>query len=251
MWSVREIEPITVDVDFSSSGQGRQSATAIEAEGVRLINAIEFLDVDSSATQVEICDSCGTPHCSSGGWVAFRRVGARVIWVPAWHEMEKGWWELSEYRPPSFLSRRGAPVFKPEAWEHLRTIRADLPAAIELPVLDSREAARLCQWSAPGRVLGEFPSEPQLHRPSVIAVTEGELATEADAVDRCLSQSYAAGRPVEEVPSSISTRPIEFWLDLPGTPGWRSFARVRDRVGFLVEGGLALLSEGGLTTSCS
>lgn len=243
MWSVREIEPIVVDVDFSSSGQGRLSATAIDADGVRLVNAVEFVDVDSAATQVEICDSCGSSGCAPGGWVAFRRIGARVIWIPAWHEMEKGSWELSEYRPPSFLNRRGAPVFTPEAWDHLRTIRADLPAAVELPVLNSREAARLCQWSAPGRVLGEFPSEPQLQRPSVIAVTEGHLAAEADAVDRCLSQSYAAQRRVEEVSSSIPARQIEFWLDLPGTPGWRSFAHVRDRVGFLVEGDGVLLSE--------
>jgi len=251
MWSVREIEPIAVEVDFTSSGQGRLSATAIEAEGVRLINAVEFLDVDPSATQVEICDCCGSSHCKPGGWVAFRRIGARVIWVPAWHEMEKGWWELSEYRPPLFLSRRGAPVFNPEAWDHLRTIRADLPAADELPVLDSREAARLYQWCAPGRVLGEFPLGPRLHRPAVIAVTEGDLAAEADAVDRCLSQSYTARRPVEEVPSNIPARPIEFWLDLPGTPGWSSFAHVRDQVGFLVEGNRALLSEGGLTTACN
>src|SRR5215510_2429109 len=138
MWSIGEIEPITVDFDFSSSGQGRQSATAIEAEGVRLINAIEFLDVDSSATQVEICDCCGTPHCSPGGWVAFRRVGARVIWVPAWHEMEKGWWELSEYIPLVFLCFRVAQIFTPDTCDFLRTIRADRPAVVELPVLDFR-----------------------------------------------------------------------------------------------------------------
>ena len=243
MWSVREIEPIVVDVDFSSSGQGRLPATAIDADGVRLVNALEFVDVDSSATQVEICDCCGSPHCAPGGWVAFRRIGARVIWIPAWHEMEKGSWELSEYGPPSFLNRRGAPVFNPEAWNHLRTICADLPPAVALPELNSREVARLWQCSAPGRVLGEFPSEPRLHRSSVIAVTEGDLAAEADAVDRCLSQSYAAQRRVEEVPSSIPARPIEFWLDLPGTPAWRRFAHVRDRVGFLLEGDVALLSE--------
>jgi hypothetical protein len=69
MWSVRGIEPIVVDVDFSSSGQGRLSATAIEADGVRLINAVEFVDVDSSATQVEICESCGSSGCAPGdGW---------------------------------------------------------------------------------------------------------------------------------------------------------------------------------------
>jgi hypothetical protein len=251
MWSVEEIVSVPVELDFSSSGQGRRSATAIEALGVRLINAIEFLDVESSATQVEICECCGFSHCKAGGWVAFRRIGASVVWIPAWHEMEKGPWELSEYRPPSFLSRRGVPVFGVSSWDHLRSIHAGLPGALELPMLDSRDAARLCQWSAPGRVLGEFPAEPRLRREALLAVTDGELAAEADVVDRCLQESCAVPRPMEMVPSSIPIVPIEFWLDLPANPGWRSFAHVHDQVGFLVEDNLALLREGGLTTACS
>ena len=100
-------------------------------------------------------------------------------------------------------------------------------------------------------MLGEFPAEPRLRRQALIAVTDGELAAEADAVDRCLQESCAGPRPMETVPSSVPVVQIELWLDLPATPGWRSFAHVRDQVGFLVEDNLALLREGGLTTACS
>jgi hypothetical protein len=55
MWSVEDIEAIPVELDFSSSGQGRRSATAIETAGVRLFNAIELVDVEPTATQVEVC----------------------------------------------------------------------------------------------------------------------------------------------------------------------------------------------------
>ena len=96
MWSVEVIATVPVELDFSSSGQGRRSATAIEAAGVRLFNAIELVDVESAATQVEVWECCGVSHCSPGGWVAFRRIGDKVVWIPAWDEMAKGAWEESE-----------------------------------------------------------------------------------------------------------------------------------------------------------
>ena len=108
-----DIEASAVELDFSSSGQGRRAATAVSAAGIRLFNAIELVDVEPSATQVEVCECCGFPHCSPGGWVAFRRIGERVVWVPAWDEMEKGEWEMSEYRPPSFLQSQVPPSLVP------------------------------------------------------------------------------------------------------------------------------------------
>ena len=245
MWIVEQIEAIPEEFDFSSSDQGCQSVTAIAAKGVLLINAIELLEVDSSATQVTICEYCGCPRCASGDWVTFKRIGESVVWIPAWNAMEGGLWERSNYEPPYFMSSRGAPVFSTNAWEELRTFHNDLPGADTLALLDSREAARLCQWAAPGQILGEFPAEPKLIRDALIAVTDGELKTEAEEIDRCLHEHYAAPRPMEMAPSSVSIKPIELWLDLPETPGWKNFAHVNDQVCILVDGDFALMREGG------
>lgn len=249
MWSVEatDIEASAVALDFSSSGQGRRAATAVGAAGVRLFNAIELVDVEPSATQVEVCECCGVPHCSPGGWVAFRRIGERVVWIPAWDGMEDGQWGMSEYSPPTFLQSRGAPVFSAPAWDRLRALHGGLPAARALPQIKSREAARLCQWSAPGRVLGTFPDVPRTRRDLLIAVTDGDLEAEAGCVDRCLRDHYEGEQAMEFVPQHISVTPIEFWLDLPGTPSWRSFGHTDGQTCFLIDGGLALVRRGGLT----
>ena len=251
MWSVEDIEASAVELDFSSSGQGRRAATAVSAAGIRLFNAIELVDVGLSATQVEVCECCGFPHCSPGGWVAFRRIGERVVWVPAWDEMEKGKRAMSEYSPPSFLQSHGAPVFSAPAWDRVRALHGGLPDARALPQINSRETARLCQWSAPGRVLGTFPAVPHTRRDLLIAVTNGDLGAEAECVDQCLRDHYEGKQAMEVVPQPISVAPIEFWLDLPGTPGWKSFGHIDTQACFLIDGGLPLVRRGGLTNGCN
>jgi hypothetical protein len=251
MWNVEHIEAVPVELDFSSSGQGRRSATAIETDGVRLFNAIELVDVEPTATQVEVCACCGFSHCSPGGWVAFRRIGQRVVWIPAWDEMAKGTWEESEYRPPSFMQRKGVPVFSSASWERLRALHGGLPSCDDLTWINSREAARVCQWCAPGRLLGEYPLEPRMRRDLLVAVTEGDLAVEASVVDMCLQAHFEAVRPMAFVSGDVVPRPIEFWLDLPGTAGWTRFAHVDNNVCFLFDGNTALIREGGLTSRCS
>ncbi|MGH7393729.1 MAG: hypothetical protein ACREM3_30375 [Candidatus Rokuibacteriota bacterium] len=241
MWSVEDIELVPVELDFSSSGQGRRAATAITAGGVRLINAIELVDVEPAATQVEVCEGCGFSHCSPGGWVTFRRIGHNVVWLPAWDAMEKGAWESSEYRPPSFLATKGAPIFRVANWERLRALHGGLPLCEEVPSINSRETARLCQWSAPGRVLGEHPSEPRVRRDLVIAVTDGDLSTEIGAVDRSLQEHFGALDPMDLAAENAAPDPVEFWLDLPGTPGWKGFAHLEDQVCFLLNGTMALV----------
>ena len=244
MWSVEVIEASAVELDFSSSGQGRRAATAVSASGIRLFNAIEHVDVNPIATQVEVCEQCGITHCSSGGWVTFRRLGERVVWVPAWDEMEKGEWEMSEYRPPSFLQTQGAPVFSAPAWHRIRALHHELPDAQALLQINSREAARLCQWSAPGRVLGTFPALPRTRRDLLISVTDGDLGAAAECVDQCLRDHCEELQAMELVPQHISMAPIEFWLDLPGTPSWKSFAHIDTQACCLIDDQLALVRRG-------
>ncbi len=238
MWNVEDIEVSTVDLDFFSSGQGRRRATAVGAAGVRLCNAIELVQVEPTATQVGVCECCGVTRCSPGGWVSFRRIGERVVWLPVWDKMEQGDWETSEYSPPSFLTCQGVPIFSVHAWDRLRDLQRGFPDAQTLPHINSRETARLCQWSAPGGVLGTFPALPRTCRDLLIAVSCGDLQAEAKCADQCLLEHFEEKENMELVPQHISVAPIEFWLELPGSPSWKSFAHLNNQECLLIVGGL-------------
>jgi hypothetical protein len=237
MWEVTTFVSTPVELDFSSSGLGYHSSTAIDAGGIRLFNALDLVDFELGLAQVYVCSDCGTPHCERGNWVALRRVGADVMWLPAFAQMESGEWEAQEYTPPRFVADRGAPLFRASTWEALRAIRSDVPRADDLPALASREAVQLLQWSAPGRVLGRHPQKPSLERKRVVAVTEGDRDAIVKDVDAALAHYYEAAVRLAIQPRSTLQSRIELWLDLPGTPAWSAF-------GYGSEGIVLLFGEG-------
>jgi hypothetical protein len=89
MWCVDTLEVVPVELDFSSSGQGRRTARALHANGGCLINALELVEFDAVATQVHVCSSCGYSQCESGHWVALRRAGQFVVWIPAFAQLAR------------------------------------------------------------------------------------------------------------------------------------------------------------------
>jgi hypothetical protein len=78
-------------------------------------------------------------------------------------------------------------------------------------------------------------------------VTNGDLGAEAECVDQCLRDHYKGKQAMELVPQHISVAPIEFWLDLLGTPSWKVFGHIDTQACFLIDGGLAFVRRGGLT----
>ena len=86
-----------------------------------------------------------------------------------------------------------------------------------------------------------------MRRDLILAVTEGDLAAEAGVVDACLQAHFDAVRPMTLVSGDGVPRPIEFWLDLPGSPAWTSFAHVENNACFLFDGNIALIRQGELT----
>ena len=244
MWRVDTFEMMPVELDFSSSGQSRHSTIGIHAAGVCLIKALDLVEFDPAGTQVHVCSCCGFSHCAPGNWVALRRLGEFVVWVPAVAQIEGGEWERQEYSPPGFVSRLGAPLFAPAAWEQLRGLRDGVPKVSELPALSSPEAVRAIQWSAPRRILGVYPAKPQLQREGIVAVTDGDVESEVRVVNEALARFSDGDGPIRMVPLDKVSSRIEFWLDLPGVPGWNLFGRTDAGLVLVLDDELALSAAG-------
>ena len=250
MLRVEDIETVAVEYDLSSSGQGISKATAITAGGVQLCNALEWIEIDperigSEGIEVEVCTFCVSAGCGSGGRVSLRRCGEELLWIPSWEAMARGAFELSEYGPPSYLTKHGAVVFSSQAWERLRTLRDGLPALSVVPPLNSRDAARLCQEVAPMRLLGEFPDPPALCRDQLLTCLTGDFATEMKEVEALFAS--AIDRPTEVTLGAADdvVEPVEFLLNTAVMQTWVPFGRVGGRVCLVVEGGpLLFLSQG-------
>jgi hypothetical protein len=235
MWCIDALEVVPAEFDFSGSGQGRHNTRALYRTGVCLINALDLIEFEPAATQVHVCSSCGVGHCEPGNWVALRRLGECVVWIPAFAQMGVGEWERREYAPPAFMAKLGAPLFTPSAWKELRGLQDGVPEASELPPLNEQDAVRALQWSAPRRVLGVYPAVPQLERQGIVAVSDGEVDAEVHAVDQALIRFFDSAKPLQLVSVANVSSPIEFWLDLPESPAWNAFGRSDARILLLLD----------------
>jgi len=223
MWAVDRVETRVRELDFSSSGGGRYPTKSLVADGVELVNAIDFLDVPADAAglvQLTTCEECGTPGCNSGGWVVLRRLQSGLVMLPVFEEMVDG----GEFAPPYFLKKCGVPFFTGDA---LELLGAQLPAFAELPrwtFLDSREAALVLQWEAPYGVLERFPAGPRLRDDLVAASTHGKGREALGVLSTLLEKATGARRPV----SLVSGEPVTFYLDNAGYSEWQPMVLVDD-----------------------
>jgi hypothetical protein len=156
--------------------------------------------------------------------------------------MEEGRWEESEYRPPSFMRRNLVPLFSAPAWGEVSAASPAIPELEKVPPMGSREAVQTVQWTAPGRVLGSFPAEVRARRDAFVAVADGELTEELLLVEEALRSWFLHDTPLEFEKSPDELRPIEFFLDLPGFPGWAGIARGNGYLAMLFGEGHALRS---------
>lgn len=224
MWHVRELEFRERVLDFTSSGQGCPTVTALYADGVCIANALPLMEFDSDHIQVQICEACGVVHCEPGGWVCLRRLGTLVLWVPCFDRMAKDEHGLTEYAPPRFAL--GLPAFPEGAYQELAARVPGFSAIGGIRGLSSREAVRILQAEAPARLLGTFPSEPALVREELL-LTHGDQQEEAvTRLKRLLRHAWTNDLVAVPGPESV---PVEFYLDIRGTPEWRPFGTSGNR----------------------
>jgi hypothetical protein len=220
MWCIDQITFQARTLDFGPSGLGQHPTTAVVGDGVELVNALNLLDLTDEPIQMIVCDCCGTPGCNSGSRVAYRRLEDALLVIPAFEAMSRGTWEQTEYAPPHFIDRMGAPLVRGQALESLKERVPGLADPARWPQVSRRELAMVLQWEAPARVLGVFPGAPKLSRDLIAAATHGAGEEAQDALEALLSATASEHGEL----GILRCEPVTFYLDLPGFPEWQPLA---------------------------
>ncbi len=222
--------------DFSSSGGDTFDVTELWAEEELLANAIEFIDWSNDPVQVRVCEKCGVTGCEPGGWLSLRSGGSTALLIPAFSRMAEN---PSEYAPPKNVARVGGLIISCSVYDSMRHLIPGLPHPDALPRLSCNEAALVLQASAPGRVLGKFPSPPRLEHSRVLASDPENVKEQIDALNSVLSTFTSSSANATVRPQSSD--PVTLYLNLPGTPAWQPFVS-SERFGLALAPGVEVVA---------
>lgn len=163
MLQIKKFKVRKTTLDFTSSGGGIPEVSQLLFNDVIFMNAIEYVEFEEDAVQLNICDHCGTIGCSSGDWVSFRKSGDYILLIPVFELTEKDEWNGTEYAPPSIYDKetrkrkKDTPYFDLETYGRLRKKFPNFPSIDKIKHLKMREAVRLVQYNMPLRLFGTPP----------------------------------------------------------------------------------------------
>jgi hypothetical protein len=120
----------TLDVwspEFSTSGLASPSPTWTRAkcEGIELCNSLEWTGWTTNPIQVQICDTCGTAGCASGGYVHLSALRDVVLWTTPRRETAVAF--DGKLFPASSVARFGAITFPESVWTSFRAAAVEVP----------------------------------------------------------------------------------------------------------------------------
>lgn len=217
---IQEIKDIKVQprtIDLASSGQGKQKSAMLVGDGVVLLNNIEYTHYDENEFQAILCGSCAIIGCQAGGWVSLRRLGEYVAIVPAAYAMQDDAFDAVHYAPPSYLITAGAMTLSSCTYDKLQAELQLLPPIQAIKPIDAFETLAVLKITAPGNVLGKLAEPTIVLKDSFLAVSEGDLDHELQALQDAIESTEKTGGPYH---SAKPDRVVEFHLDLPNYPTW-------------------------------
>jgi len=221
---------------------GQESYTKVSANGIRLIDAIEYMELSGDSGSVINCEGAELPSfLRRTGEVIIRRLGSMVVLLPDFDNLRIEYPDEIDGRvPPDYIAEVGAPLFTERAWSQLRDLSTEVPNPSVYPMLSANESVQLLQWNSPVRILGLYPDPPVLNRDLILAVTKGDVKAEVDAVQDAVSRWFELSQPVEVVDYLDKANPIEFHLDLPKYPSWSPCVRIAGELCFRIMDGPVL-----------
>lgn len=126
----------------STTGLANPGWTQLQSGGYTITNCAELVVWDADPVQLILCDSCGIPNCSSGGYGIIRRTKGHVIICPP-NPSTFNSWELTEYEESHELRKAKGFLIPLATWRSLRENIEELPNEASIQTLTRREILEL------------------------------------------------------------------------------------------------------------
>lgn len=227
MWEIKNPTIQKAKLDFTSSEQGFVEVSQLVTDNVVLMNALELMEFEEDRVQLLICDHCGIVHCKSGDWISFRKSGNYILLIPAFEDMKDDEWNKTEYTPPRYFKKEGAPYFIVQTYEEFQREFSDFPATQNIKNLKMCEAMRLAQSRMPLRIFGQSPNLDvrQDKFKYVIASSEGEANEQLQRIEKILRDNYE-NNSAANIRLPLSEEEIIYlFIDVPEFSDWQALIR--------------------------
>jgi hypothetical protein len=197
--------------------------TQVVCDDLVICNAADATEWAAKSVQLELCESCLVPGCSSGGRVMIRRVSDWVLLVPDFASMMAQGGQSAEWTPPQWMLKRGGLALSNSQWDLIKATCASAPAFDLIKLVSIEDLLRIFYFQAPREFLPDY-LQPLTARWELITCTNGRDSES----DLCYLKEMFAEPANFDGYDVCTPRPdsytVSVFLDLPSDAEWPVFS---------------------------
>jgi hypothetical protein len=217
MWYVERVQTRAVEFDFGGAALGRHRDRELLADGQLIANMLGRSSAEEAgAFQTTVCDCCGHQGCSSGAWMAVRRLGQATVWVPDLRAFDAEPWVSAQYEVPYVFRKRGCPLFRGNALLGLLEMAPHLAAGQETVLMSIGDMVRVLATSAPFGVAEVVSGKVELNLDALLVV-DPEPGVSIHSGIRQIFDSIDQSSPIEVVEGGVD---VTLYFDLKERDTW-------------------------------
>lgn len=244
MWTSTNFATYQKQFDFTSSGQGKPTYTALKIDGQDFINIIEGLEGeidDNQIFQTILCDYCGCYQCASGSWIALRQLKDLIFFIPSFEDLAAEV-DAGIYEPPYIFNQKGAYWLTITDFGIFKKLVPEIDKLQNIKFMNSFELLSLYKWDIPHKIFGDFPNFKHLRKDHILAVSELDNDTLVDIIELKLKELENATE--FEIETTIyMDRIVSVYFNDHSTTEWRALYKTENDYELLLGGEFRIITN--------
>ena len=244
MWNSTNFTIYKKQFDFTSSGQGKPTFTALKIDDEDFINMIEGLDGeinDDQIFQTILCDHCGNYECATGNWVALRQLIDIIFFIPAFEYLQTEI-DTGIYEPPYIFRQKGAYWLTVTGFGNFKKLVPEIDKLNSIKTMSKFELISLYKWDTPHKMFGNFPNFKPLRKDHILTVSELDTETLINILEQKLRELENAIE-FEFEPLVYEDQIVSIYLNDNSTTEWKALYKTEDSYELLLGGEFRIITK--------